>query len=364
MPEVDVPLYAGLFDFDAEAKKEEEKALRLADSQKKIMRTNAIGDAFRLLIDGVGGNAGATITPKGVNPGITGAVSRLDALNKEKEAKLERMRMMDMSNKTRQLQRSQQLADRADDRAKDAEIRSEAELNAINRMGMQQGYNDENADNAAGRAKTAVEDNANQQIRVNSANQDKEVETYQKKVQIGIAVPDYSNIPRNQRATAGDYELQPVGEAEPIYIRATEASTMLNIIMQKYEANNGVGMPQVIRDLKRNVKVNPSSVQQVLLNHWDEVKGVLQEYKGKNSTGPTEEQKRATAHSEAILSVSRNTKLSARQKGKEIERLNEKYDAYVPPATKEVAKPAAEDMIIAPGADGSTDVSNIWKDIE
>ena len=95
--------YSALFDYKDEAAKEEARQAQLQDAQKKIMRTNAIGDAFRLLVDGIGGSQGATITPKTVNPGIISASNRLQALGKERDSNLERLRLTDMANKSKDI---------------------------------------------------------------------------------------------------------------------------------------------------------------------------------------------------------------------------------------------------------------------
>lgn len=89
--------YSALFDYDQIALEEEQKKQRLQESQKKIMRTNAIGDAFRLLVDAAGGSKGATITPRPVNPGILKASGRFNALEDQSQTNMERFRLQDLA---------------------------------------------------------------------------------------------------------------------------------------------------------------------------------------------------------------------------------------------------------------------------
>lgn len=66
--------WSSLFDWDAEEKRLTQEKEQKQSANQRIMRTNAIGDAFRLLIDAVGGSKGARIVPRPVNPGIVKAV--------------------------------------------------------------------------------------------------------------------------------------------------------------------------------------------------------------------------------------------------------------------------------------------------
>ena len=63
-----------------------------------FMRTNAIGDALRLIIDTVGASKGATVTPKGVNPGIMRASDRMKQVQDQSDDTLQRLRLTDLSN--------------------------------------------------------------------------------------------------------------------------------------------------------------------------------------------------------------------------------------------------------------------------
>lgn len=96
--------FTSLFDYEEEQKALEARKKRQVEAQHKIQRTNAIGDAFRLLFDAVGGSKGATITPKGVNPGIMRASERLQSLNKDYDDKADRLRIQNHGAKEKDLQ--------------------------------------------------------------------------------------------------------------------------------------------------------------------------------------------------------------------------------------------------------------------
>jgi len=67
--------YSALFDWEKETDTAKQDLEKKQGVQKKIMRTNALGEAFRLLAEGVGATQGSTITPRNVNPGILSAVN-------------------------------------------------------------------------------------------------------------------------------------------------------------------------------------------------------------------------------------------------------------------------------------------------
>lgn len=89
--------YAGLFDYDEMAKEEEARKLKLQEGQKRIQRTNAIGDALRLISEGVTGSMGASIAPRAVNPGIMQASQRINALEDQSQGNMDRLRLQDLA---------------------------------------------------------------------------------------------------------------------------------------------------------------------------------------------------------------------------------------------------------------------------
>lgn len=103
MPTTTLPFepgpFSSVFPYEELAREEEEKKQRLQQGQQRIMRTNAIGDALRLIIDTVGASKGATVTPKGVNPGIMRASDRMRQIQDQSDDTLQRLRLTDLSNR-------------------------------------------------------------------------------------------------------------------------------------------------------------------------------------------------------------------------------------------------------------------------
>lgn len=91
--------YSSLFNYEQLAREEEERKNRAQASQQKIMRTNAIGDALRLIVDAVGGSQGASITPKAVNPGILKASERYNVLEDQFRTDRQRYKLMDIAQR-------------------------------------------------------------------------------------------------------------------------------------------------------------------------------------------------------------------------------------------------------------------------
>ncbi len=96
--------FTALFDYEEEQKKLEGRKKQQAEGQKKIMRTNALGEAFRLLIDAVGGSRGASIVPRPVNPAILQASERLRTQDTDYQNQADRLRLQNLRAKEMDLQ--------------------------------------------------------------------------------------------------------------------------------------------------------------------------------------------------------------------------------------------------------------------
>lgn len=103
-PKQDPGPFSSLFDYKEEQKKLDERKKQQEDSQKKIMRTNALGEAFRLLVDAVGGSQGASILPRPVNPAIFQASEKLQGYDKDYRSQSENLRLQDLRTKELDLQ--------------------------------------------------------------------------------------------------------------------------------------------------------------------------------------------------------------------------------------------------------------------
>jgi len=96
--------FSSLFNYEDEQKRLENRKNQLMKAQQRIARTNAVGDAFRLIIDAIGGSMGATITPKPVNPAILQSTEKLYGLDTEHWDRLENFRLSDLAAKEKDLQ--------------------------------------------------------------------------------------------------------------------------------------------------------------------------------------------------------------------------------------------------------------------
>jgi len=101
---------SAIFPYEQLKEEEEAKKKQLQDSQKKIQRTNSVGEAFRLLIDSAGGSKGATIRPRDVNPGTMKASEKMYQIERDSDADMDRLRLMDLQNKQNDLRYNQGLA--------------------------------------------------------------------------------------------------------------------------------------------------------------------------------------------------------------------------------------------------------------
>lgn len=91
--------FSAVFPYEELAKEEEEKKQKLQQGQQRIAKTNAVGDALRLIIDSVGAFNGASVTPKGVNPGIIRASDRMRQVQDQSDDTMMRLRLTDLGNR-------------------------------------------------------------------------------------------------------------------------------------------------------------------------------------------------------------------------------------------------------------------------
>ena len=91
--------FSSVFPYEELAKEEQAKKEQLLLGQKRIQRTNAIGDSLRLIIDSFGAAHGATVTPKGINPGIMRASERMKQVQDQSDDTMMRLRLTDLGNR-------------------------------------------------------------------------------------------------------------------------------------------------------------------------------------------------------------------------------------------------------------------------
>ena len=91
--------YSSVFPYEQLAKEEEEKRKKLEEGQQKIARTNVMGEALRLLVDTIGAPRGATVVPRDLNPGVFRASDRMRQIQDQSTANMDRLRMIDLQNR-------------------------------------------------------------------------------------------------------------------------------------------------------------------------------------------------------------------------------------------------------------------------
>lgn len=276
--------YSAIFNYPEEAAKEEAKKLQLQEAEKKIMRTNAIGDAFRLLIDGIGGSAGATITPKPINPGIMRASGRLAYLQDKSDNNLERLRMTDMANKSRDLQYNQGLAEEsrtnqlrldAENRGNTRDDKKIADANTLYDKRAGEKRAEDISDRGIKRGETLTDQSTAQKNRITAQdNSAKNTRETQAEYQKNLLASYNKDRDRSVRVAKEDVEFIIPGTAEHIYISPAELLEMQSRLIgdkQKYDPT----LDAALKDLMKNDPVKQESALLTLKKNWDKVKGVL-----------------------------------------------------------------------------------------
>lgn len=139
-PKQDPGPFSVLFDYKEEQKKLDERKKQQEESQKKIMRTNALGEAFRLLVDAVGGSQGASILPRPANPAIFQASERLQGYDKDYRSQSENLRLQDLRTKELDLQHGLGVEAEGRQRAWEGEKLDQANRSQLERDKLNAGY--------------------------------------------------------------------------------------------------------------------------------------------------------------------------------------------------------------------------------
>jgi hypothetical protein len=282
--------YSALFDYKDELAKAEALKQQRAESQKKIMRTNALGDAFRLLADGIGGAKGATITKKPINPGIMGASARLNALDNTFDSKAYQIKMMDLNTKTKDIeyQKAQKWHQDQLDAQKKAREDQTAELKA---------QREDRADALKAQREyiAAVQGIKFENLKANEAAKINAAETafsrrrslmgYQseldmKETDARIAATMKANagkIPRGTKTSDKDIEFITPDTGETIYIKPSQIDQMV-YRLQQGKTKFDLTLDPMIKDLMSDKAIKQPSTILALKNNWDRIKDVLPEF--------------------------------------------------------------------------------------
>lgn len=345
--------YSALIDYDEEAKKEEARKLQLLESQKKIQRGNAIGDAFRLLFDGIGGSMGATIAPKTANTGIFKASDEMKKINTDSDTRMDRLKLTDLTNKTRDLQYQQGLeAEKRGNQQREKENQAQFEH--------QDFTNNQNRQFQQEAAKT----NLDNQMTLEDKRTKNNINEYSAKTKIAQDALNPANADRKKRVSKEDVEFRIPNSNETIYLRPSEIQEM------QYRLTNGKTaydpeLDKALKALIANKGVQDDATILVLKKNWDKIKDVIPGYAGQKPVEPTAAELRQAEYQQKVDELNSNTQLKSHKREKQLRDLQDEYKDVLNTASASSVysyTPKAEPQqveIIKP-VDGVTDVSSIF----
>lgn len=279
----DITPYSSLVDVDQLLQEEEARKKQKQQAEKKIMRTNAIGDALHLLMSAAGASQGATITPREPNQYILKSADRYRQLDEDFERRKEQLRLQDLGLKEKD--KSYQLG---------LEQRDQNWQREDEKIADQRKYTGEVLANQQVREDAIREEGFNQQkemAKINAANAAK-IERMRTDENIREAAEKQrlyketiASTPRNKMATENDIPFIIPGSSETIYIRPQEIEEMYYQLTKDKQKLDPT-LDQAMKDLMSNDIVRRESAVQVLKKHWDEVKTVLPEFREAKTTDP------------------------------------------------------------------------------
>ena len=123
--------FSSVFPYEQLAQEEEAKRQKLTEGQQKIAKTNTLGEAFRLLVDTIGAPKGATVVPRDLNPGVFRASDRIRQIEDQSNTNLDRLKMIDLQNKQKDVAYGQGLeAEKRDAERRAGEVADQRGWNA------------------------------------------------------------------------------------------------------------------------------------------------------------------------------------------------------------------------------------------
>jgi len=315
--------YSALFDYEKEKEWEQQQAMQRQAAQQKILRTNAIGDALGLLINSIGGSAGATINKQPVNPFLMRASDRFNALGDQSAGKMDQLRLTDLAQKEKDLgyqigeERIARANTREDQRFAETKKFQQEQATAAQQFQIEKDKQDfeQQKEMAAIEAanQTAVERirNINQrgleQLRTNeNVRQDKEIQ--ENRLKSAVQRGD-----RSKPALKTDIPFQVPGTTQVIYLGEEEVAEMAHTLIADIEASGDIITDPTLRAIKRNEQVKPTSMIEVIKKNWAQVKYALPEYASDKPAGPQQMQLTQSQESE-LNNIIASKKLNDRQK--------------------------------------------------
>lgn len=279
----DITPYSSLVDVDQLLQEEEARKKQKQLAEKKIMRTNAIGDALHLLMSAAGASQGATITPREPNPYILKSADRYRQLDEDFERRKEQLRLQDLGLKEKDKSYQLGLEQRDQNWQREDQKTAEQREYAGEILANQQTRDDAIRKEQYAQQKEMANINAANAAKMERMRTDENLREATEKQRLYKEA--IASTPRNKMATEEDIPFIVPGSTETIYIRPQEIEEMyyqLTKDKQKYD----VGLEQAMKDLMSNDVVRRESAVQVLKKHWDEVKTVLPEFREGKTTDP------------------------------------------------------------------------------
>lgn len=319
--------YSSLINWDDELKKEEARKQQLQGSQQKIMRTNAIGEVFKLLIDSAAGTKGATINERQVNPFILSAVDRYNQLDDNYDNLRRDYTLKGLAQKEKDLGYKIGQEEQSKAWAREDQKTEEARTLAAQQAEQERLYNEQQAQQEHQR-QIELEDRRAQNTRANDQHStDQNIREYASKASI-----DQKNLQqtatrtsRTVPATKEDIQFIPPDGGEPIYVSPAEFSQMVWQIRQKAIAEGrGEEMIGLLRNFQSGDIVRDESLFQLIKDNWGTAKYVLSDMYGQAPPQPTRQQVEYQEYMTAMDQIN-SSDFREGKRVREINNLNEQY---------------------------------------
>jgi len=271
--------YSSLFDWKNEEARVEADHTKKQVAQQKIMRTNAIGDAFRLLFEGVGAATGATITPRNVNPAILNAVNdygkndteymqRLEGIKTKKLALAQADLQYNMNQGALGVEKAEKQADRSHQEA----MAAEKELNNFIRENamLEKQYKLRGLESEAEAARKNVQMGTEAQLQIGLARKKAQFDRGMDLLGDGTT----SNINVKTKPEKGDktkMEFIVPDTKETIYLPQGLVDH-IRTYLQHGKGQYDQSVPAVLRAAMKNDAVKPESLYTAISDSWDYIK--------------------------------------------------------------------------------------------
>lgn len=315
---------SSIINYDEELKKEQELLAQRQAAQQRIMRTNAVGDAMKLIIDSVAGSKGATITPRGPNPFLMKAYDAYNAYGDQYEnvrrnlagRKNDRAYQQAMTEDQRRYSEQVTRDNRRYEEFSQAKRRKqELEDSALAFERDKEMYQTKRADQLED-LQQMEKLRTNENIREFSVKQRIEQEALNKQAY---------RTDRTLRYAKDDVLFQIPGTTQKIWLGSDELAEMAHSLIRQKKENGEFITDDVLHALDNNEQVKPTSLIEIIKQNWDEVKYALPEYAQQKPQAPSPLQKRQEQYMNERNLLQENTGLSQKQRTKKMDELARKY---------------------------------------